>query len=101
MIIQTDIFDFLAEKETKWFFNEEGFVDVEVRIPSELKSPFEVDKMHNEEYKRWSDYCLSIQSKRLGTWNEAKELLIKHRKNRKPLKIRIFKRSDFRPIIEE
>lgn len=103
MITQTTIFDFLEDSKQKWFFNEDGFIDVLVRIPTHIRTPFEVDKMTSHEYKEWSDYCLAIQAVKLGTWGEAKELFEKYRKNRQPIRVRVYKNSDFRPkdVIEE
>lgn len=95
MIVQTDIFDFL-KGETKWFFNEDGFADVNVRIPSYLKTPFEA-MLTNYEHKEWTNYVLAIQFFRKGTWDEAKQLFLKHRENQEKIKVRVFRRSDFRP----
>lgn len=103
MITQTTIFDFLEDSKQKWFFNEDGFIDVLVRIPTHIQTPFEVDVMTSTAHKTWCDYCLAIQALKLGSWGEAKDLFEKHRKNRQPIRVRVYKNSDFRPedVIEE
>lgn len=99
-MVQTNIFDFL-KGEMKWIFNEDGYMNVKVIIPKGLQSPFEVDYLSDEDFREWTNYCLAIQAKTLGSWSEARELFTKHRDNGKPIKIRIYESHYFRPDFEE
>lgn len=96
-MVQTNIFDFIESKEQKWFFGDDGYMDVKVIIPKGLQSPFENEDLSSEEFREWTNYCLAIQAKTLGSWSEARELFTKHRDNGKPIKIRVYESHDFRP----
>lgn len=95
-MVQMNIFDFL-KGEMKWIFNEDGYMNVKVIIPKGLQSPFEVDYLSDEDFREWTNYCLAIQAKTLGSWSEARKLFAKHRDNGKPIKIRVYESHDFRP----
>lgn len=96
-MVQTNIFDFIESKEQKWFFGDNGYMDVNVIIPKHIKSPFEVDYLSDEDFREWTNYCLAIQAKTLGSWSEVRELFTRHRESGKPIKIRIYESHDFRP----
>ena len=99
-MVQTNIFDFL-KGEMKWIFNEGGYMNVKVIIPKGLQSPFENEDLSSEEFREWTNYCLAIQAKTLGSWSEARGLFTRHRESGKPIKIRIYESHDFRPDFEE
>lgn len=96
------IFELVQEKRTErinihdYEWSEEGFVDINVRIPAHLKTPFEADLKSND-YKEWFNHCMAIQFFKNGSWEEAKQLFLRYRENQKKIKIRIFKRSPLRP----
>lgn len=64
-----------------------------VIIPGDLVSPLESksglkSKKFRKEQKRWAEFVRAIQGYHKCSWFEARELLIKHRDEQTPIKIK-------------